>query len=344
MVRTYYGDNNDGTPVHAFSLKAGGGLEAIILDMGGTITAVTVSGRDGRPRNVVLALKDLSAYEANGWWNCLIGRYANRLKNGVTVEGRHYPLSPDANGVTLHGGRGSSWGTRLWDVVEESETHLRLRLVSPDGDQGFPGMVTAEVTYRVTDDSLQLDYAASSDATTVINLTNHLYFNLAGQGSVLQHELELNADAMTPTDLLQIPTGQVAGVTDTPFDFRMAAAVGTRVDSDDPQMTLARGLDHNFVLNKIDQGALNWAARMLDPESGLRLEVSTTEPGLQVYSTNNVKPGQLNAKGIEIRKRDGLALETQHFPDSPNKPQFPSTLLRKGETFRSTTIFRLTTV
>jgi len=340
VPRTLYGVMKDGAPVHAFTLGGQAGLAATILDMGGTITAISVPALDGMRHNVVLGLKDLAAYEASGWWNCLIGRYANRLKNGVTIEGRHYPLSQDLNGVTLHGGRGSSWGTRLWDVVEESTTTLRLRLMSVDGDQGFPGTVTTEVTYSVTEDSLRLDYAATSDAQTVVNLTNHIYFNLAGDGSVLQQELQLNADGITPTDLRQIPTGQVAPVAGTPFDFHEAAPIGTRVDSADPQMALARGLDHNFVLNKTATGALDWAVRMRDVESGIRLEVLTTEPGIQVYSANNVKPGQFNAAGQQIQKRDGLALETQHFPDSPNQSEFPSTLLRPGENFRSTTIFR----
>jgi aldose 1-epimerase len=343
MARTLYGNKKDGAPVHAFTLGSGPGLEAAILDMGGTITAIRVVGQDGKRRNVVLGLKDLAAYEASGSWDCLIGRYANRLKNGVTVEGRHYPLSPDANGVTLHGGRGASWGARLWDVLAASETSLRLLLLSPTGDQGFPGAVTAEVTYSVTPDSLRLDYAATSDAATVINLTNHLYFNLAGAGSVLPQELQLNADAMTPTDSQQIPTGQIAAVAGTPFDFRTPTVIGTRVDSDDPQMALARGLDHNFALNKSAAGALDWAVRMRDADSGLALEVLTTEPGIQVYSANNVKPGQFNAEGREIQKRDGLALETQHFPESPNRPDFPSTRLMPGTTFRSTTVFRFTT-
>jgi aldose 1-epimerase len=342
MAHTLYGSRKDGAAVQAFTLASGAGLEATVLDMGGTITAIRVSGQDGRRRNVVLGLKDLAAYEASGWWNCLIGRYANRLKNGVTIEGRHYPLSPDAGGVTLHGGRGASWGARLWDVIEESQTSLRLRLISPDSDQGFPGSVTAEVTYSVMPDSLRLDYAATSDAPTVINLTNHIYFNLAGAGSVLPQTLQLNADAMTQTDAQQIPNGQIAAVAGTPFDFRAPAAIGTRVDCDDPQMALARGLDHNFVLNKTAPGALDWAVRMRDADSGLMLEVLTTEPGIQVYSTNNVRAGQFNADGIEIQKRDGLALETQHFPDSPNRPDFPSTQLMPGETFRSTTIFRFT--
>ena len=339
MTRTLYGTRSDGAPVHAFTLGKER-LTATVLDMGGTITAINVPGHNGRARNVVLGLKDLAAYEASGSWNCLIGRYANRLKNGVTINGRHYPLAQDANGVTLHGGRGQSWGARLWEVVQHSDVALRLRLVSPDGDQGFPGTVTAEVTYAVAEDALTLDYSATTDAPTVINLTNHLYFNLAGSGTVTDQLLQLNADRITPTDAQQIPTGTIAAVAGTAFDFRKAHAIGARVDSDEPQIALARGYDHNFVLNKSAPGALEWAARMRDPDSGIALELSTTQPGMQVYSTNNVKPGQFNAAGVEIAKRDALALETQHFPDSPNQPAFPSTRLAPGGVFRSTTVFR----
>jgi aldose 1-epimerase len=185
---------------------------------------------------------------------------------------------------------------------------------------------------------VRLDYAATTDAATVVNLTNHIYFNLTGAGSVVGQALQLNADGFTPTDAAQIPTGEIASVAGTAFDFRKPKAVGEAVDSPEPQMALARGLDHNFVLNK--SSALDWAARLTDSESGIALEVLTTEPGMQVYSTNNVKPGQFNAKGVEIQKRDGLALETQHYPDSPNRPAFPSPWLASGETFRSTTIFR----
>ena len=338
MARALYGRMADGTPVHAYTL--GTGLTATILDLGGTITAIAVPDREGRARNVVLGLKDLAAYQASGWWNCLIGRYANRLKDGVTIAGRHYPLAQDAHGVILHGGRGQSWGARLWTATQASDTALTLRLVSPDGDQGFPGAVAVEVTYTAQEDALRLDYAATTDAPTVINLTNHIYFNLAGQGSVLPQVLQLNADGVTQTDAQQIPTGEMAAVKGTAFDFREPRAIGTMVDSSEPQMAIARGYDHNFVLNKSAPAALDWAVRLNDPQSGIRLELSTTEPGIQVYSTNNVKPGQFNAQGVEIQKRDGLALETQHFPNAPNQPGFASTLLAPGQTFRSTTIFR----
>ena len=332
-----YGTSSQGAPVHAYDLEAGA-LGATLLDMGGTITAIRVPDRKGEPRNVVLGLDGLAAYEASGWWNCLIGRYANRIANGIQIGGRHYPLSPDANGVTLHGGRGQSWGQRLWQVTDATGSRLGLRLVSPEGDQGFPGRMTVDVTYTLTQDALRLDYAATTDAMTAVNLTNHVYFNMAGGGSALTQRLQLNADGFTPTDAYQIPTGGIAPVAGTAFDFRAPRAIGDSVDSVEPQMALARGLDHNFVLNKSQ--ALDWAARLEDSESGLALEILTTEPGIQVYSTNNVRPGQCNARGEQIRRGDGLALETQHFPDSPNKPGFPSTLLHPGETFRSTTLYR----
>jgi aldose 1-epimerase len=338
-METVYGTTSGGKEARAFHL-GGETLSAVILDMGGTITEIMVAGRDGRRRNVVLGLNELAAYEASGWWNCLIGRYANRLKDGIAVEDRHFILNPDANGITLHGGRGFSWGSRLWDVTAQSDTRLCLKLISPDGDQGFPGTVTAEVTYSISGDALRIDYAAVTDAPTVINLTNHIYFNLVGEGSVLAQQLQLNADRITPTDTLQIPTGELAAVAGTPFDFRAPHAIGERLDATDPQLVLAGGYDHNFVLNKSTPGALEWAARLRDPNSGIQLELQTTEPGLQVYSGNNIRPGRFNSRGEPMQPRDGLALETQHFPDSPNQPQFPSTLLLPGQEFRSTTLFR----
>lgn len=346
MNRSLYGNKRDGGAVHAYTLTNGQangqangqGLRATVLDMGGTITAIHPSGQ---APNMVLGLKDVAAYEASGWWNCLIGRYANRLRGGFTLDGRHYPLAQNEHGVTLHGGRGQSWGTRIWDVVSSDGAALTLRLVSPDGDQGFPGNLDVRVTFTVTQgNELRLDYHAITDAPTPVNLTNHTYFNLAGQGAVTGQLLQLNADRFTPTDDKQIPTGEIASVDGTALDFRSPTAIGARVDSREPQMALARGYDHNVVLNKSAANALEWAARMQDPESGRRLELLTTEPGMQVYSTNNVNGSQVNAHGEIIKPREALALETQHFPDSPNKAAFPATILRPGETFRSTTLLR----
>lgn len=334
MTSAVYGTTSGGQPVRQFTLL-NGDLAATILDLGGTITGLSIQGR-----NVVTGLENLAAYEKSGWWNCLIGRYANRLKNGFTMDGKHYALAQDDNGVTLHGGRGNSWGARVWTFTKESETELGLRLVSPDGDQGFPGAVTVDVTYTLQPDGLRLDYAATTTAPTPVNFTNHIYFNLAGEGLVNDQLLTLNADHLTPTDAHQIPLGIISPVAGTAFDFRTPVAVGARVDADDPQIAIARGLDHNLVLNKSAPGTLDLAARLTD---GVRtLEVLTTEPGCQVYSTNNVKPGTLDGQGRDIPRRGALALETQHFPDAPNHPNFPNTILRPGETFHSTTLFRLT--
>jgi aldose 1-epimerase len=336
MNRVFYGNKQGGAPIHAFTLSNPRGMSATVLDMGGTITAIHP---DAQSPNMVLGLKDAGAYEASGWWNCLIGRYANRIRGGFTLDGKHYPLVQNEFGVTLHGGRGQSWGTRILEVVSADDAALRLRLLSPDGDQGFPGNLTVTVTYTLTPgNELRLDYEAVTDAATPVNLTNHTYFNLAGQGAVTQQLLQLNADHVTPTDEKQIPTGEIARVDGTAFDFRIPTPIGARVDSAEPQMTLARGYDHNVVLNK--STPLDWAVRMSDPASGRRMDVLTTEPGMQVYSTNNVNGSQVNAAGQVIRPREALALETQHFPDSPNKAAFPATILVPGETFRSTTIFR----
>ena len=332
MKSSLYGTKSDGLAVTAYRLGRGKVI-ATVLDMGGTITAIEVEGR-----NMVLGLADLAAYEANGWWNCLIGRYANRIRGGFTLKGRHYPLTPDAHGVTLHGGRDQSWGRRMWQVTAVDDVSLALRLVSMHGDQGFPGKLTVDVVYTVDENSLRLDYSAVTDAPTPVSLTNHLYFNM-GSATVLEQYLELRAGHMTPTDARQIPTGAITSVAGTPFDFRQPAVIGTRVDSDDPQMALARGLDHNFVLDS-REAELEMVARLGNPENNAVLEVSTTEPGIQVYSTNNVKGDVKDADGNVIQPRAGLALETQHFPDSPNKPEFPSTILRPGDEMRSTTVFR----
>ncbi|MBN9588873.1 MAG: hypothetical protein BGN85_04155 [Alphaproteobacteria bacterium 64-11] len=345
MNRALYGIMRDGRQVHAYSLGYGDGLTARVLDMGGTITAIEVPLRSGGRRNVVLGLPDLAAYEAKAWFNCLIGRYANRLRNGFSLDGRHYPLAADENGVTLHGGRPLSWGIRLWEVTGASDSHLTLRLVSPDGDQGFPGTLTVDVTYTVTQaGELRLGYRAATDAPTVVNLTNHIYFNLAGHGSAEAHLLQIEADAITATDAFQVPTGRIMPVDGTAFDFRKPVPLSARIRANEPQLRIARGYDHNYVLRKSRPGALEKAVTLSDPASGddggVTLTLSTTEPGIQVYSTNNVNGSMISAAGEMIRMGDALALETQHFPDSPNHPDFPSTVLRPGEIFTSTTVFR----
>jgi aldose 1-epimerase len=343
-----YGTTKDGATVHVFTMTNNHGMRAQVLDWGGIICDVEAPGRDGKMANVILCQKDLAAIEATGPMSALTGRYANRIGHGVTIEGKHYDLTQNPNGVTLHGGP-PPYNRRLLTLVRTfqnaGDAGVVLRLVSPDGDQGFPGAVTIDVTYTLTDNSdFRIDYRATTDKTTVINLTNHTYYNLAGNGSgsVENQLMTLFADQVTPTDQYQVPTGEFTNVAGSPFDFRRPTPIGARIRSSDPQMLIGRGYDHNYVLRKTRPGALDLAARVSDPLSGRTLELSTTEPGVQVYSSNNLNGSIVSPAGTTLRATDGIALETQHYPDSPNKPNFPSTLVRPGETYSSTTLMHFT--
>jgi aldose 1-epimerase len=341
-----FGTTREGAAVHAFTLTNNHGMRAQVLDYGGIICDVEAPGRDGKMANVILCQKDLAGIEATGPMSALTGRYANRIGHGFTLDGKHYDLQQNASGVTLHGGR-PGYSTRLLQTKATFKTAttagVTLRLVSPDGDQGFPGALTVEVTYTLTDaNDFRIDYRATTDKPTVLNLTNHTYYNMAGSGSVENQVMTVMADQVTPTDALQIPTGAFLPVAGTPFDFRTPKPIGRDLRSSDPQMLIGRGYDNNYVLTKSRPGALELAARLTDPASGRTLELSTTQPGVQVYSANNLNGGAVNALGETMRATDALALETQHFPDSPNKPNFPSTVLRPGETFTATTLMHFT--
>ncbi len=343
-----FGTTKDGIPVHIFTLTNSHGLRAQVLDYGGIVCSVEAPDRSGKLANVILCQKDLAAIEATGPLSALTGRFANRIGHGFTIEGRHYELAQNPNGVTLHGGA-PAYSRRVLSTVRTFHTAgdagVTLRLVSPDGDQGFPGKVTLDLTYTLTDSNdFKMEYKAVTDKATVINLTNHTYYNLAGNGSgnVENQVMTIMADQVTPTDAYQVPTGEFTNVAGTPFDFREPTPIGKNLRSNDPQMLIGRGYDHNYVLRKSKPGALELAARITDPVSGRTLELLTTEPGVQVYSSNNLNGGVVSAAGTTIRATDGLALETQHFPDSPNKPQFPSTLLKPGETFNSATVMHFT--
>jgi len=334
--------------VHVYTLSNSHGMTVKVLDYGGTITEINAPDRRGKLGNVVLGLPDLKAYEANGGINSLIGRYANRIKGGFTIEGRHYDLAADPRGVTLHSGR-PSYSAMVWEaqpVREATRAGVTLSHVSPDGEQGFPGEMHIQVTYTLNDaNELRLDYQATTDKPTVVTLTNHVYFNMAGNGSgdVYGQQLQVMADQYTPTDANLVPTGELAPVAGTALDFRQLTRIGARIRSSEQQMLYGRGYDHNFVLRKPAGEAMPLALRMLDPASGRLLEVRTTEPGVQVYSANHFNGTLVGATGSAIRQSDGLAIETEHFPNSPNEPRFPSTLLRPGETLRSSTVFHLTT-
>jgi len=343
-----YGTTAEGRAVHLYTLSNAHGMSVKVLDYGGTITEINAPDRRGQTKNVVLGLSDLKAYEANGGINTLIGRYANRIKGGFTIDGKHYELGPSPRGVTLHSGR-PSYSAMVWEsqpVEEASRAGVTLSHVSPDGEQGFPGEMHIQVTYTINDaNELRLDYEATTSKPTVVTLTNHVYFNMAGNGSgdIYGQQLQVMADQYTPTDADQIPTGELAPVAGTALDFRQLTPIGARIRSSEQQMLQARGYDHNFVLRKAAGDPLPLAVRMLDPVSGRLLEVRTTEPGVQVYSANHFNGTLVSAAGTTIRQADGLALETEHFPNSPNEPRFPTTLLRPGETLRSSTVFHLTT-
>ncbi len=342
-----YGTTRDGATAHIFTMTNNHGMRAQVLDYGGIICAVDAPGRDGKMANVILCQKDLKGIEATGPMSALTGRYANRLLHGFTLDGRHYDLQANPAGVTLHGGR-PGYSTRILQTVDTfqhaNDAGVTLRLVSPDGDQGFPGTLTVDLTYTLTDNNdFRIDYKATTDKDTVLNLTNHTYYNLAGYGSVEGQVMTVMADQVTPTDVNQVPTGELANVAGTALDFRTPKPIGRDLRSSEPQMLIGRGYDHNYVLRKSRPGALELAARVSDPASGRTLELSTTEPGVQVYSSNNLAGGAVNALGLTMRATDGIALETQHFPDSPNHPNFPSTELKPGQAFTSTTLMHFTT-
>lgn len=343
-----YGVTADGRAVHVYTLSNDHAVSAKILDYGGIITELNAPDRHGRVRNVVLGLPNLQAYEATGALNSLIGRYANRIKGGFTIDGHHYDLQANPKGITLHSGR-PFYGAMIWEaqiVKDPNRAGVTLSRVSPDGEQGFPGQLFIHVTYTLNDaNDLRLDYAATTDKPTVVTLTDHVYFNLAGNGSgdTYSQQLQVMADQYTPTDADQIPTGELAPVAGTALDFRQLTAIGAHIRSSDQQMLYGHGYDHNFVLRKPAGDPLPLALRMYDPASGRLLELRTTEPGVQVYSANHMDGTQITATGNTIRQGDGLALETEHFPNSPNEPRFPSTLLRPGETLHSSTVFHMTT-
>jgi aldose 1-epimerase len=341
-----FGTTKDGATVHVFTMTNSHGLSARVLDLGGIICDVEAPGRDGKMANVILCQKDLNGIEATGPMSALTGRYANRLLHGFTVDGKHYDLQANPAGVTLHGGR-PGYSSRVLQTVgtfqHASDAGVTFRLVSPDGDQGFPGTLTVDLTYTLTDNNdFRIEYKATTDKATVVNLTNHTYYNLAGAGSVESQVMTVMADQVTPTDVNQVPTGEFANVAGTALDFRSPKPIGRDLRSSEPQMLIGRGYDHNYVLRKSKPGALELAARITDPASGRTLELSTTEPGVQVYSSNNLNGAAVNAAGLTMRATDGLALETQHYPDSPNHANFPSTLLKPGETFTSATVMHFT--
>jgi aldose 1-epimerase len=347
MLAQSYGATPDGMAVELYRLGDEAGLRAHIITYGGTLVRLEVPDRNGVSANVVLSLASLGAYIGQESYLCaLIGRFANRIGGAsFALGGVDYRVSNNDGGNCLHGGR-VGFNKAVWRVVgcaEEPEPRLTLRHESPDGDQSFPGALAVEVTYSISaGNTLRIDYRAQTDRPTVLNLTNHAYFNLAGAGNgdILDHEMTIAADRFTPTDAQQIPTGEMRPVAGTAFDFRESRPIGARIGEPDHQLQIARGYDHNFVLARAARDAPHFAARAYAPSSGRILELRTTQPGVQFYTGNHLDGTLRAAGGNAYGPRAGFCLETQHFPDSPNQPDFPSTLLRPGEAFASTTEYR----
>lgn len=348
-ARDVFGTLPDGETVEAFTLVNAHGLELRAITYGGIIVSLKTPDRAGNRADVVLGFDSLTGYLPNApYFGAIIGRYANRIARGrFTLDGTTYQLAINNGANHLHGGM-RGFDKVVWrgtPFQHDSGVGVELSHTSPDGDEGYPGRVTARVTYTLTDrDELVVDYAATTDWATPVNFTQHSYFNLAGDGvrDILDHRLAIDADAYTPVDATLIPTGELAPVAGTPFDFRTPVAIGARIDRDDPQLRHGGGYDHNFVLNRPGPGRGGGpahAARVVEPTSGRTLDLYTTEPGLQVYSGNLLDDSFMGKAGHAYRRRFGLALETQHFPDSPNQPSFPSTILRPGDEYRSRTVF-----
>lgn len=338
-----FGQTSDGLPVEIFTLTNDNLVTAKITNYGGTIVSLMVPDQHGNLADVVLGFETLEDYLTKSpFFGCLVGRYANRIANGTfSLNGVDYTVAQNDGQNHLHGGN-VGFDKVLWNAEPmsgENSTGLKLSYVSADGEEGYPGNLSVEVTYTLTDDNrFQINYGATTDQPTVLNLTNHTYFNLAGSGDILDHLVHLNADQFTPVDDTLIPTGEFQSVSDTPFDFTQATAIGERIDQDHVQLQYGGGYDHNWVINNPD-GMLTLAARVSEPTSGRILEVYTTQPGVQFY-TGNMMPNIIGKGGQTYHRRSGFCLETQHFPDSPNKPEFPSVVLEPDNRYAQTTVFR----
>jgi aldose 1-epimerase len=358
ISKAYFG-STDGQDVYRYTLTSGRGETVRILTYGGIIQSIQAPDRSGKEADITLGFPTLQDYvtynspAAGGgvYFGSLVGRYANRIAKGTfTLDGTTYHVPINNNGNSLHGGI-VGFNQHIWTPVAVSSTatsvSLSLKLVSPNGDQGYPGTLTTTATYTLNDsNALSLHFNATTDAPTVVNLTNHTYWNLGGEdsGTVENQTLRLNADHYTPTDSTQIPTGQIAPVKGTPFDFTKAKPIGQDIRDDNQQLLFAQGFDHNWVLNRPagDNGLVE-AAQATDPANGRVLTIYTTQPGIQFYSGNFLNATLVGTSGHIYRQTDGFALETQHFPNSPNQPNFPTTTLNPGQVYSQTTVWQLST-
>jgi aldose 1-epimerase len=340
VTKQPFGKAPDGAPVDVYTLKDGA-LEARIITYGGIVISLKVPDKSGKSADVVLGYDSLDGYLVKGpYFGAIIGRYGNRIAGGTfALDGKTYSIRPNDGTNALHGGpRG--FDKVVWKA-KEIPHGIELSHVSPDGDQGFPGTLSAVVRYTLGGKDLKIEYSATTDKKTVLNLTNHSYFNLAGQGNgdILKHQVKLNAGRFTPVNDVLIPTGELATVEGTPLDFRKSTAVGARINDDNEQLRRGKGYDHNWVLDS-GGGKLAEAAEVYEPTTGRVMQVWTDQPGVQFY-TGNFLDGTITGKeGKVYQQRSALCLETQHFPDSPNHPNFPSTELKPGEKYHTVTIYR----
>ena len=337
-----WGRTADGQPVSLVTLSNRHGMVAKITSYGAIVTELHVPGRQGQVTNVVLGFDNLERYlQGHPAFGATIGRVANRIAGArFTLDGKEYPLAANIGPHHIHGGR-VGFHQRVWQTrplpPQADRAAVEFSYLSVDGEEGYPGNLTVKVTFTLTDDNeLRIDYEAETDQPTPVNLTNHSYFNLAGHGDVLGHQLEIAADHYTPSDRALIPTGEIAPVAGTPLDFTTPRTIGSRIDQLRPH---PNGYDHNYVLNS-GGGALAFAARAVEPVSGRVLEAWTTEPGVQLFTANGFDGRIVGTGGVVYPRHAGFCLETQHFPDAINQPQFPSVVLRPGTTFRSATVFR----
>jgi len=346
VTKETFGKTAEGESVDLYTLRNAHGVEAKITNYGGIVTSLKVPDRSGKFDDIVLGFNDLDSYlKGHPYFGAIIGRYGNRIAKGrFTLNGVEYKLAVNNGENHLHGGI-KAFDKVVW-TGKESKTAagpaVTLTYLSKDGEEGYPGNLNVTVVYTLTNhDELRIDYSATTDKDTVTNLTHHSYFNLAGEGNgdILNHRVMINATRFVPTDAGSIPTGELRNVAGTPFDFRKLTAIGARINQDEEQLKLGNGYEHNKIING-RPGALRLAAQAFEPRSGRRMQVWTTEPGMQFY-TGNFLDGTLTGKSGKIyQRRYGFCFETQHYPDSPNHPAFPTTTLKKGATYRSTTIYR----
>jgi aldose 1-epimerase len=349
MAKSIFGKLPDGREVHQYTLTNRAGLCAQILNYGATVRTLLVPDRSGKMEDVVLGYDSLSGYiDGTVYFGAIVGRYGNRIAKGrFQLDGRQYQLTVNDGDNHLHGGK-TGFNKVLWDATvlsDAAEPSLQLRYVSRDGEEGYPGTVTLRVVYTLTESNeLRITYEGVTDQPTILNPTHHSYFNLSGSftRSILDHLLTIEADSFTPVDKGLIPTGRMMNVTDTPMDFRAPVAIGARIDDLFEQLIFGKGYDHNWILRN-GAGQVRKAAELYEPASGRLMTVSTDQPGLQFYSGNFLDGTAKGKNGIAYGHRTGLCLETQAFPDSPNKPQFPSVTLKPGEVYRQTTLYRFST-